>query len=132
MSELAIASVKPQEWEQPYEISEAMKKGNLFPRLQRPFFAEEETPPMKTMPKSDCEAKLLKIQQVSFALTDLVLFLDTHPNQSQAEKMKQELQERRKQLMQEFAEKYYPLTTDCEGTCKDVIPWGGGCGYVEL
>lgn len=132
MSELAIASVKPQEWEQPYEISEAMNKGNLFPQLQKPFFVEDETELPKAMPKSDCEAKLLEIQQVSFALIDLTLFLDTHPNQSEAGQLKRELQEKRKQLMQEFAQKYYPLTMDCVGTCKDVIPWEGGCDHVEL
>lgn len=132
MSELAIASVLPQEWEQPYETGEAMKKGNLFPKLQKPFFAEEETGLPGTMPKSECEEKLLEIQQVSFALTDLALFLDTHPGQPEAEQMKREMQEKRKQLMQEFAQKHYPLTVDCVGPCKDVIPWEGGCKHVEL
>ena len=42
MSELAIASVKPQEWEQPFEIPTAFRNGNLFPELQKPFFVEEE------------------------------------------------------------------------------------------
>ena len=42
MSELAIASVKPQEWEQPFEIPTAFRNGNLFPGLQKPFFVEEE------------------------------------------------------------------------------------------
>ena len=78
MSELAIASVKPQEWEQPFEIPTAFRNGNLFPELQKPFFVEEEDS-LEVMPKSGREDMLLQIQQISFALTDITLFLDTHP-----------------------------------------------------
>ena len=95
MSELAIVSVKPQEWEQPFEIPTAFRNGNLFPGLQKPFFAEEEES-LEVMPKSGREDMLLQIQQISFALTDITLFLDTHPGHPEAEKMRSQMQEKRK------------------------------------
>ena len=133
MSELAIASVKPQEWEQPFEIPTAFRNGNLFPELQKPFFAGEEAEPLEVMPKSGREEKILQIQQVSFALTDIALFLDTHPGHPEAEKMKREMQEKRKKLMRDFAVEHFPLTMDCVGDCeRETVPWEGGECHVDL
>ena len=132
MSELAIVSVKPQEWEQPFEIPTAFRNGNLFPGLQKPFFVEEEDS-LEVMPKSGREDMLLQIQQISFALTDITLFLDTHPGHPEAEKMKGQMQEKRKKLMRDFAVEYFPLTMDCVGDCEgETVPWEGGEHHVDL
>lgn len=139
MSEIAIASVTPQDWEKPYEISGALSVGSIFPALHKPFYIEEQMKKPEVTPLSDCEAKLLEIQQVSFFLTDLTLFLDTHPGHEQAKAMKAEVQQKRKQLVKEFAEKYYPLTMDCKDDCCDSCcsdmenaPWEGGRQHVAL
>lgn len=126
MSEIAIATVPIQEWEKPYEQAEALWNGGMFPSLHKPFFIEKE---MKRPQASldACEADLLEIQQISFLLTELTLFLDTHPNHLEATGMKREVQQKRKELMKEFAQKHYPLTMDCEGEAEEeTAPWGGG------
>ena len=68
MSELAIASVKPQEWEQPFESPTAFRNGNLFPELQKPFFVEEEDS-LEVMPKSGREDMLLQMARERYGTT---------------------------------------------------------------
>lgn len=125
MEELAIASVPMQKWEEPYDLTKSFRYGNIFPALHKPFYIEEEMKQAEVTPLSGQEAKLLEIQQVSFYLIDLNLFLDTHPDEEHAKQLKREMQQRYKQLKEEFAAEYYPLTIACDGEAADeVIPWG--------
>jgi len=64
----------------------------------------------------DKESLLRKIDSVSFMMTDLSLFLDTHPSDKRAAKLFMQYQKERKELLKEFSEHFYPLTMDCE--CK--------------
>lgn len=136
MSEIAIASVQVQPWEKPFEPQEALKKGTIFSELVKPFFVEEAMAQPSIRPVSDCEAKLLEIQQISFQLIDTQLFLDTHPGEKQALAHRQQLQQQRKQLAEAFARDYYPLTMDCEGRedsrNREPVPWEGGSAHVAL
>lgn len=128
MNEIAIASVPIQEWEQPYEPEKALQQGTVFSCLYKPFFAEEQMSNKEAMPKSECEALLNTIQQISFALVDITLYLDTHPDDQEALKFREDNRLRRKELLQKFAAQYYPLTPDCEGLWSDgPIPWEGVC-----
>lgn len=141
---LAIASVPVQEWERVYDECSALLSGTIFPELDMPFFAAEQ--PMETSimealrnqqeasspgGTSDCserEKDMLKIMTVSFFLDDLRLFLDTHPSEPNADTMKNEFRAKRKQLLADFAQKYYPLTADCEGCwLEGPMPWEGAC-----
>lgn len=38
MNQLAIVTVPPQNWEQPYEPSKAFTTGTIFPSLDLPFY----------------------------------------------------------------------------------------------
>lgn len=128
MNEIAIASVPIQPWEQPYELEKAFREGTIFPCLNKLFYVEEEITQPKAVPKSDCEAKLNSIQEVTFALIDITLYLDTHPEDKEAKQYHDTLRQKRKDLMQEFASANYPLTLDCEGCWSDgPIPWEGVC-----
>lgn len=128
MNEIAIASVPIQPWEQPYEPSQALLQGTIFPSLYKPFFAADNLNPPQGEQKSECEALLCEIMKISFTLTDLTLYLDTHPDDTQALTCRNESRLKRKELLQEFAKKYYPLTQDCEGLWSDgPIPWEGVC-----
>lgn len=89
---------------------------------------------------------LCKISEVSFALNDLTLYLDTHPTDSNALELFQQYHQERKDLMQQFASEYQPLTVDCvnvdqsesaNSSCKYAnqkhfnwvdgpLPWEGG------
>ena len=57
--------------------------------------------------------KLLQfIDQVSFAIDDLLLFLDTHPKEKRALEYYSELSARRNELLEKYAKFYGPLTID--------------------
>lgn len=128
MCELAIASVPIQKWEQPNTPQEALNMGSIFNALHKPFFIEEEMKPREVMPESECESLLKKIQQITFCLIDLTLFLDNHPQEQEACDWKAQLQQERKELLAQFALKFYPLTMDCEGCPTDApAPWEGVC-----
>ncbi len=55
---------------------------------------------------------LQQIQAVSFSLYDTMLYLDTHPKETEALARFRELNDQRTALMREFAEKYGALNTD--------------------
>lgn len=136
MNEIAIASVPVQEWEAPYPSPQALQKGCIFPQLHMPFFVEEQMMQeeiTQASPVDECEARLLEIQQVTFFLIDLQLFLDTHPDHTEAKQLKGQYQQARKELLVKFALDFYPLTTDCQGEqTEEVIPWGGGREHVAV
>lgn len=54
-------------------------------------------------------ALLRKIQNYSFAVTDMLLFLDTHPEDKKAFKIYQGLVKEAKELINEYQEKFGPL-----------------------
>lgn len=139
---LSIASVPIQSWGPTYDDSQALKRGTVFQELDIPFFASDtdgaanaccETSGSADPQQQEREAMMLQIYQISFAADDLRLYLDTHPQDSQAfELLKNHLQQR-KQLLSNFAQKFYPLTMDCmtENDCycwqEGPMPWEGAC-----
>ncbi len=142
MKELAIASVEMQEWEPLCTPQQALRQGSVFDCLHKPFFAEQtgvqqvqeaggRTAGMSEHQSRD--ARLLEIQQVTFFLIDLQLFLDTHPGHTQAKEMKLQYQQMRKELLAKFAQDFYPLTMDCQGEqMTEIVPWEGGNDYVAV
>lgn len=90
------------------------------------------------MTKNDMYARkelLQKINEVSFAVNDITLYLDTHPCDEKALVYYEEMSEMREKALQEYARLYGPLTID---TAKDTCsrrwewvmqpwPWEGGC-----
>lgn len=63
-------------------------------------------------------AQLLKqIQEISFVVNDLTLYLDTHPLDTDALDNFSQAKAQRKQLMEQFARQFEPLTVDC--VCPD-------------
>lgn len=127
MSEIAIATIPIQDWEQPRESSEALKSGGIFPSLTKPFYVEEEVPLSPPAPMDERETLLRKIQQVTFTLYDVTLFLDTHPGQQEGLALRQQCIQERKQLLKQYADNYAPLTMDCEGNLlAEPIAWEGG------
>lgn len=150
---LAIASIPCQTWNTVYEFPEALKNGTIFPELNLPFFATDA--PEKPVPstpdhqakkpeEAQREALLTQIYQISFAINDLTLYLDTHCEDTNARELFYKWLEQKTVLMQEFASNYYPLTQECMTSCgcskesqgKDAVvfawtagplPWEGAC-----
>lgn len=78
-----------------------------------------------------CQA-LNTLSASSFAMYDLALFLDTHPDDAEALAAFQEARNRRKQDLNAYEKEYGPLMLDC---CEDrnhwrfaegPAPWEGG------
>ena len=65
----------------------------------------------------DRKQMLKEINEISFVINDLTLFLDTHPLEPTALEAFSQAMEKRKQLLKEFAKEFEPLTQDC--VCPD-------------
>ena len=145
---LAMASVPSQSWGELYDPKQALKTGTIFKDLNLPFFAAEDLA-IPVVPAGEAgkdpkqrerEELLGKIQEVSFYLDDLRLYLDTHPEDPEGLSELKKALKQRKQLLKEFAVSFYPLTFDClagiyeeepERQCfcweKGPAPWEGAC-----
>lgn len=67
---------------------------------------------------------LNEINEVSFAVNDLSLYLDTHPCDEKALKCFEEMSSRRNALLKEFAENFEPLTIDTAiDGCTETWKW---------
>lgn len=93
---------------------------------------------MKCCGQSDGREKMLqRINEVSFAVNDIHLYLDTHPCCEKALDYFQENMAERQNLMKEYAKAYGPLTIDdaieSDGStwkwAEQPFPWEkeGGC-----
>lgn len=60
---------------------------------------------------------LQEIGEVSFTVNDLNLYLDTHPLDTNAMDAFKKAMDQRKNLMQQYAKEFEPLTMDC--VCPD-------------
>ena len=62
---------------------------------------------------------LQKINEVSFAVDDMLLYLDTHPEDKKALDFFADVSDRRNKLMAEYARNYGPLTIDDAAVSSD-------------
>lgn len=67
-------------------------------------------------------ALLQKLNEVSFAVNDILLFLDTHPCDEKAMAFFHDVSEQRNTLLKEYASSYGPLTIDT-ASCRDSDTW---------
>lgn len=137
---LAVPSVPVQSWGLLYGKEEALRAGTIFQDLNLPFFAAEEAGRADGPLVEAGKDSLLEIQQISFLLDDLRLYLDTHPEDPDGLALFQRAMTERKQKLLEFSSSFYPLTPDsmCGETENPVsparfswqegpAPWEGGC-----
>lgn len=62
---------------------------------------------------SDRQALLQRINEASFAVVDITLYLDTHPTDMEALQFFKKVMKERKIALEEFEAKYEPLMVDC-------------------
>lgn len=81
------------------------------------------------MMKNDRQKLFLFIHEVGFAIDDIILYLDTHPQDKQALEYYDTYKKLRKQAVSEYTRLYGPLTKDDVNSCnywawvKDPWPW---------
>lgn len=135
---LAMASFPKQEWCEPFPLDTALANGTLFPCLNLEFFKAEKVPcpACNEAGASPQEKKQFELDTISFAINDLTLYLDTHPDCPKGLNLLKELLQKRLTLLAEYAREYSPLTmismitgtpdTDTFNWTEGAIPWEGG------
>lgn len=94
------------------QILDPMKgfiRGNLFENLYDPYKTYK---PMELSPTNEREALLYQLMQYKFALTELDLYLDTHPNDGEAVSLYHNYLTIEKQMCDQYESMYGPLTLD--------------------
>ena len=141
---LAMAAVPKQEWCEPYSWEKALCEGTIFPCLNLVFYKAPESEgkkrscskPISTQ-EHDRECMMKEIYEIGFAINDLTLYLDTHPDCPNGTPLLFELLQKRMDLLAQFAKEFYPLTAismvtgECDktkyGWAEGPMPWEGAC-----
>lgn len=109
-----------------YNVDEALRLGNLFPKLYNPYKNYE---PAYIRVDSAREKCLLEIQRLEFAIGDLNLYLDMHPDDRGCYELFKKYVKECKKLKKEYTAMYGPLSlsdlTDEWEWSKGVWPWEG-------
>lgn len=144
---LGIASVPYQNRGDLFTLEEALKVGTVFKELNKPFFAAPIVSDSSggnihstlSSPKDEHSSLLTNIQQISFFLDDLTLYLDTHAKDQEALTLYKDFSQKRADMKKQFADQFYPLTRDCIAACTcepdqdgfcwqaGPTPWEGEC-----
>jgi len=103
-----------------YDLNEALKKGNLFPKLYDEY---KNYKPSNPVVDTKRESALLEIQKLEFSITDLNLYLDLHPNDAYAYKVLASYIKECKAKKDEYAKIYGPLVLD---DLTDEYEWSTG------
>ena len=77
-----------------------------------------------TNPGNERERLLCDISMVSFSVTELTLYLDTHPNDTRAQEYFNHYIRIQNQLEKEYAMKYGPLNISLANTYNGEWNWG--------
>lgn len=93
-------------------------RGNMYAELYDPYIPSE---PFNLMPQNEMEALLNKVREYEFALVDLNLYLDTHPEDTEKIKAYNQYLVMEKQAKNDFETKYGPLSLDSETL--NSFPW---------
>ncbi len=97
---------------------EGFLRGNLFKNEYKPY---KNLTYINIRPKSDREAKLFTVMQYAFAITDLNLYLDTHPDDLNAIHLLENMIEERRKAKKEFVDSFGPITIG--GTKGNKFEW---------
>ena len=113
---------------------EGFLRGNMFKKEYMPY---KNLTYIDIKPRSDREAKLFNVMQYAFAINDMNLYLDLHPDDREAMALFEEFVREEKEAKKDYMESYGPLTvTKAKGSKFTWIdnpwPWEdlGGNIYV--
>lgn len=117
-----------------FSVKEGFMRGNMFRNEYKPY---KNLTYLPLNPKTEREKKLYDLMGLSFAITDLNLYLDVYPNDQECFRILKQYISEEKKLKDEFARMYGPLTiTQDTGNSykwlENPWPWDneGGSMYV--
>lgn len=103
-----------------FNSTEGFEKGNMFPKLFDPY---KNWRGNRLNPTSEREAMLLEIQKLDFAMKDINLYLDVHPNDNCMIRKFNEYLDRKNKLLRDYETAYGPITLSMPNNSLDNIPW---------
>ena len=108
-----------------YDPYNGFIRGNLFKNLYDPYKLQE---PYEVKPMNEQAEILTHIDALSFAMTDLNLYLDIYPNEKSVINLFNQYRKEKETLMKEYESKYGPivLTSDSLNSYPwawDDMPW---------
>ena len=110
-----------------YNLDEGFCKGNMFPNLYDEF---KQYRPKEPTVSNQREAALLEIQKLDFAVNDLNLYLDLHPEDRYAYSIFKKYTIELKKKKENYSKVYGPLTIGELGEdyewSSSVWPWEEG------
>lgn len=86
-----------------YEANKGIIRGTLFPGLDLPFMGMVNCNPLPVTPKT-------QLQALGFAIQELALYLDTHPEDAEALELYRQYQEMHHKCVQQFDRDRGPMT----------------------
>lgn len=95
-------------------------RGNLFANLYDPY---KNYKPSEINSTNEKESLLYQWQQYNFALTDLDLYLDVHPNDSKALNLYNKYLSIKKQITDKYESMYGPLTLGSNDLGNNTWKW---------
>ena len=101
--------------------NEGFLRGNMFKNEYKPY---KNLTFVNIRPKNDREAKLYNVMCYSFAINDINLYLDVHPEDKGALNLLKELIEEEKKAKREYIINYGPI--DICDTTGDKFEWING------
>lgn len=114
--------------------TEGFLRGNMWQNEYDPY---KNMQPVKLKPTCEREVLLFKIMELDFAVNDLNLYLDLHPEDEEIYEKFRKYTKECLELKDEYARKYGPLTLDQTPSntydwMKNPWPWDktGGSMYV--
>lgn len=106
--------------DQPIDPMDGWKKGNLFSNLYEPY---KNYKPAKVEPNNERDALLYQVMQYKFALVELNLYLDTHPNDMEMVKLYNKYLDIEKKMCEKYESMYGPLTLSSDNLDKNNWTW---------
>ena len=103
---------------QRYSKTKALENGTLFPDLDLPFHLKVNAPQL-------ADTDLNQLRALDFVIQELGLYLDTHPNDSEAFALFQNYVELEKTARESYVEEHGPLTQN-DAAMDDTYTWGKG------
>lgn len=105
---------------QPIDPVKGWMRGNLFADLYDPY---KNYKPEELNPKGERETLLYQLMQYKFALIELNLYLDMHPNDEEMIRLYNKYLDIEKQMCDKYESMYGPLTLDSNYLDKNSWTW---------
>ena len=103
-----------------YNPEEGFIRGNMFPNLFDPYKKQQLKKPNV---KNEREKMLLDIQELSFALVEINLYLDVNPNDNCMIRKFNEYLEKKNELIKRYEKQFGPLVLFIENDSLKTNPW---------